>query len=548
MLFNSAPFLLYFLPIVLGGFLVLAWRGARYWAGLWITGASLVFYGSWNLTYVPLLVGSLLFNYFVGTYLARHRQWPVLAAGIALNIAVLVYYKYTGFLIEVARDLTGADLAIPVIVLPLALSFFTFQQIAYLVDAYDGVAEEHDLGNYALFITFFPHLIAGPITHHREMLPQFTHAGTFRPRWDWMALGASLFVIGLFKKVEIADRLGEVARPVFAAASAGQAMTLFDAWGGAIGYALQVYFDFSGYTDMAIGLGLLFCIRLPQNFNSPYKAVNVIDFWSRWHMTLTRFLTTYVYNPLTASLTRARARRGLPLPRGTRMPPRLWLVLVAVPTMLTMLISGVWHGAGWQFVIFGLLHGFYLAVNHAWLGFQHHRARLRQAQGRPARARGALATSVLYAASVGATFICVVVAAVFFRSDSAHTGFRIVQGMLGLGGGPPSETLQHLPIVSVVSQLLGVTIGARQYVFNEHWFWIAVLLVGVWTLPNAQQWLHRYPTALQAPPQPAALQRTWPWLEWRPTAAVAFLLGFGGFFVLLRAVSAAPTEFLYFQF
>ena len=174
MLFNSAPFLLYFLPIVLGGFLVLAWRGARYWAGLWITGASLVFYGSWNLTYVPLLVGSLLFNYFVGTYLARHRQWPVLAAGIALNIAVLVYYKYTGFLIEVARDLTGADLAIPVIVLPLALSFFTFQQIAYLVDAYDGVAEEHDLGNYALFITFFPHLIAGPITHHREMLPQFT--------------------------------------------------------------------------------------------------------------------------------------------------------------------------------------------------------------------------------------------------------------------------------------------------------------------------------------------------------------------------------------
>lgn len=535
MLFNSTIFLAVFLPIVLAGFFVLAGTGRRYWAGIWLTLASLFFYGWWDVRYLPLLLASMAFNYTAGRYLARQPVKAVLVGAIAVNVLLLGYFKYTEFFAGALNQALGLDWTLSHIVLPLAISFFTFQQIAYVCDAYDGVAVEHDFANYCLFITFFPHLIAGPITHHKEMLPQFNDPKNFRPRWDFISIGATLFLIGLFKKVEIADRFGTVAAPVFVAAADDIPLGLVDAWGGALAYTLQLYFDFSGYTDMAIGLGIMFCIRLPQNFNSPYKAGSIIEFWSRWHMTLTRFLTAYVYNPIVVSMTRARAVKGLPLPRRGRMSLGAWLSLVVYPTLLTLFVSGVWHGAGWQFIIFGLLHGFYLCVNHGW---------------RAVKAKYKLADSnhpALIGCTVLLTFACVVVSLMFFRASSVPAAMNMLSGMAGAGGAaaslPDEVTLRRL-----LMEQVGLAISPVSYMTTTQLSWIVVMLAAVWTLPNAQQWLHRYPTALQPQPQPNWLQRIAPALTWRPTTTSGVLIGWFGFFVVMRALSLAPTEFLYFQF
>jgi len=366
MLFNSVEFIAGFLPVVLIGFFVLTGSGRQRLAVIWLTVVSLVFYGWWNPVYVPLLVGSMLVNYLLGGYLRRHPSRLVLGLAVAANVLLLVYYKYTGFLLGTLDAALDLGWRVEDIILPLAISFFTFQQIAYLVDAHDGVVEEHDFANYCLFISFFPQLIAGPITHHAEMLAQFNDRDSFRARIDNLSLGATVFLLGLFKKVVIADTLALKATPVFSLAADGTIPAFYDAWTGALTYTLQIYFDFSGYSDMAIGLALLFGISLPANFNSPFKACNVIDYWSRWHMTLTRFLTAYIYNPIVLRVTRARMVAGKPQPRRGKMTAGTFFALVAYPTVFTMFISGIWHGAGWHFVAFGLLHGFYLVVAHGW--------------------------------------------------------------------------------------------------------------------------------------------------------------------------------------
>jgi alginate O-acetyltransferase complex protein AlgI len=537
MLFNSPIFLLVFLPVVLAGFLVLTGIQRRTWAGMWLTAASLFFYGYWDPRYVPLLLASMVFNYQVGSYLAKNPRRAVLLAAIALNLVLLGYFKYTTFVVGALSDALGTGWVVPQIVLPLAISFFTFQQIAYLSDAYDGEAAEHDFANYCLFITFFPHLVAGPITHHREMLPQFTNAQNFRPRWDVMAVGSTLFLIGLFKKVEVADRFSAIARPAFQAARGTEPIGFLDAWGGALAYSLQIYFDFSGYTDMAIGLGLLFCIRLPQNFNSPYKARNVIDFWSRWHMTLTRFLTAYVYNPITVAITRARAAKGLKPPRRGKMTLGGWLSMVALPTAFTMFVSGVWHGAGWQFIAFGLVHGLYLCVNH---GYRELKAR----RGVPLDSDKPwwIALSVLL------TFLCVVVGQVFFRADDLTSALRLLAGMAGLHGVTLPPSLSSLPGLSALAARLPIAVGRLDYVTVPELCWIGVALAAVWSLPNAQQLLRNYETALQAQPRAHKLQTMLSGLTWRPSWGFGLTFGAFAFFVLMRALSAAPTEFLYFQF
>ncbi|HET6334005.1 MAG TPA: MBOAT family O-acyltransferase [Polyangiales bacterium] len=536
MLFNSSTFLLAFLPIVLCGFLVLAGAGKRSWAGLWLTAASFVFYGWWDVRYVPLLLGSMLFNYSVGRSLARQpRRW-LLWSAVGANVALLGFYKYTDFFLSTVNTVAGLDFALPRIVLPLAISFFTFQQIAYLSDAHDGEAAEHDFANYCLFITFFPHLIAGPITHHREMLPQFNDPENFRPRWDFLSVGATLFLVGLVKKVAVADQCSELVGKVFTA-SAHRPVQLIDAWGGALAYALQIYFDFSGYTDMAIGLGMLFCIRLPQNFNSPYKARNIIEFWSRWHMTLTRFLTAYIYNPITLRMTRARAAKGLPLPRRGRMTFGAWASLVVYPTLLTMLVSGLWHGAGWQFLMFGLLHGVYLCVAHGWHA-------LKAKWGLPVHS----VNKLVNAASVLVTFLCVVVALVYFRSSSVAAANQLLASMLGAGGLMVHPSLLAIPGVGFLAHTFEWTVDSASRVPLSSVVGIAAMLTVVWTLPNAQQWLRSYPTAIQTAPQASWLQRVLPVATWRPTVAFGLSIGAVGFFVIMRAISAAPTEFLYFQF
>lgn len=537
MLFNSAVFIGLFLPVVFAGFLVLSRCRYPRLVAAWLTLASLFFYAWWNPASLPLLLGSMFFNYIVGGLLARNPTQALLVVGIGVNILLLGYFKYTGFAVETANELFGLDWAIPHIVLPLAISFFTFQQIAYLADAHDGLAVEHDFLNYCLFITFFPHLIAGPITHHREMLPQFADPETFRPRWSNISVGATLFFVGLFKKVMIADVFGAYVRPIFDAAAAGAVVSLFESWSAALAYALQIYFDFSGYTDMAIGLGLLFGISLPPNFNSPYKARSIIEFWSRWHMTLTRFLTAYIYNPIVLRVTRARMRRGLPLPRRGEMTPGTFVSVVAFPTILTMFISGFWHGAGWQYIMFGLVHGVALVINHAWRQWK--------------RRRGLPATSdkpAVIAASVLATFLCVLVGLVFFRADDVPTALRLLGSMAGLNGIELPSSFEKIPGVVALAGWFGVPF-VELYDFSPRIMaGVALALLIVWTMPNSQQWLRHYRTALGPQPARSWLQERFAQTTWRPTAAIGLAAGCVSFFTLLRAMSAAPTEFLYFQF
>lgn len=515
MLFNSTVFIAGFLPVVLIGFFLLSSTGRQRWAVIWLTVASLVFYGWWNPANVPLLLGSILFNYLLGGYLLRRPSRVVLVLGIAANLLLLGYYKYTGFLFGTLDDVFGLGWTVGDIALPLAISFFTFQQIAYLVDAHDGEVVEHDFLNYCLFITFFPHLIAGPITHHREMLEQFRTHDNFKPRLDNISIGTTVFLLGLFKKVIIADPLGEKASPVFALAAGGVIPQLHDSWIGALTYTLQIYFDFSGYSDMAIGLGLLFGISLPANFNSPFKARNVIEYWSRWHMTLTRFLTAYLYNPIVLRVTRSRLAAGKPQPHRGKMTTGTFFALVAYPTVFTMFISGIWHGAGWQFVAFGLLHGFYLVIAHGWRAFK-------VKQGWKLDSNNRLHQGI----AVLLTFLCVVVAMVLFRASSVSAALTLLSGMLGLGG-----VAADLHRSDFLSFLL-----------------IAALLAFVWGLPNIQQWMCHFRTALDARTREGWIERWLPFTTWRPTPVLGAVLGGLGFFALACTFSAAPTEFLYFQF
>ena len=544
MLFSSGVFLIGFLPLTLFGFYALGIAGRQRLALGWLTLMSLVFYGWWNPAYVPLLLASMGGNYLLGRRLGQHPSRALLAAGVAGNVLLLGYFKYTGFAVETLDGAFGLGWTLPHIVLPLAISFFTFQQIAYLSDAHDGVAVEHDFPNYCLFITFFPHLIAGPITHHREMLAQFADRSILTPRPELISSGATLFLLGLFKKVMVADQLAGYVAPVFAAAADGTPPTLLPAWGGALAYALQIYFDFSGYTDMAIGLGLLFGISLPPNFDSPYKARNIIEFWSRWHMTLTRFLTAYVYNPVVLRVSRRRLRSGKPMPRRGKTTVGAFASIVAFPTMLTMFVSGVWHGAGWQFIAFGLLHGTYLTANHGWRAVK---ARL----GWPMEGRYA----VLRPASVLFTFVCVVVAQVFFRAPDLHAALAVVSGMAGRNGIVADWSLYETHVLHRAIDVLGVPLAIDPMFQRPQAIAIACLLLVVWTMPNTQQWMRHTRTALGAAPAPGWLESLGarigarlPLAAWRPTVACGALVGALGFVALARALSVAPSEFLYFQF
>src|SRR5688572_12461679 len=399
MLFNSYTFLLLFLPVTLAGSFALArWRASA--AALWLVLASFFFYGWWNARYVPLLAASIAFNYLAGQAIASHRaitaRW-ILGLAVAVNIALLGYFKYAGFVGTNLDALFGSGFQFEHVVLPLGISFYTFTQIAYLVDMYRDPARYRPVP-YALFVTYFPHLIAGPILHHREMMPQFEQPSGFRYDSGNLAAGLTIFAIGLFKKVVLADGIAPHVAPVFDQSAQGYAPTLLEAWGAALAYGLQLYFDFSGYSDMAIGLSKMLGIRLPLNFDSPYKATSIIEFWRRWHMTLSRFLRDYLYVPLGGSRHGA-LRRYLNL-------------------MLTMVLGGLWHGAAWTFVAWGAVHGLLLALNHCW------RAILRRVRiesrwlGASGRALGA-----------ALTFTAVFAAWVLFRAHDLPSALLILRGM-----------------------------------------------------------------------------------------------------------------------
>ena len=543
MLFNSPEFIFAFLPIALLGYFLLGSR-SRPAALVWLTAASLFFYAWWRPVNVLIIAPSIAINYLLARLLLKlvasgeqrlgAARW-VLGLGIVFNLCFLGYFKYINFLATIANDLTGADFVLVELILPLGISFITFQKIAFLVDVYGRRVQSFTLGNYALFVLFFPQLIAGPIVHYRELMPQFERV-TCRFDTDAFSVGATLFVFGLFKKVVMADGISAYSSPLFDAAAGGTALSLPTAWIAALGFTLQMYFDFSGYSDMALGLARMVGVRLPPNFDSPLKATSMVDFWLRWHMTLTRFLTAYLYNPLVLWLTRRRAARGKSAIGGRATTFSAFLTLLAAPTMLTMLASGVWHGAGYMFLLWGLLHGMLLSINHAWRIFA---GRL-LGKGASTLAKGWPGFAL--------TFLCVVVAMVFFRSANGPAAKSILQGMFGLHGfGVPQSVFG--PLASWAARSGGWLYASGEMSATDLIFalaWVAALLGVALLLPNSLQVLERFTPALSTA-KPAGdagwLRRT---LTWAPSPAWAVAT------CVLAGVAVwrlgGQGEFLYWQF
>ncbi|MPQ56038.1 MBOAT family protein [Duganella sp. FT27W] len=495
MLFNSFSFLFLYLPVVLAGYLLLArWRPQ--WIVGWLALVSLFFYGYWDSRYLPLLLVSIVFNYWCGLRIlaaqARRKQW--LIGALAANLALLAYYKYANFFIDSVNAVSGGHLQGWQIILPIGISFFTFTQVAFLVDCYRGLAGEYRFVHYTLFVSYFPHLIAGPVLHHKEMMPQFVTR--CRPNAADFAVGTSIFVIGLAKKVLLADPLSVLVAPVFAPGAEPQ---LVEAWIGALAYTMQLYFDFSGYSDMAIGLSRLFGVRLPLNFHSPYQARDIAEFWRRWHMTLSRFLRDYLYVPLGGN------RAGL-LRRYCNL-------------MATMLIGGLWHGAGWTFVVWGGLHGLFLVLHHGWRSWTGAR------------------TPCWWGRAL--TFLAVVLAWVVFRAPDLATAADIIGAMFGANG---IALPRGLAAYGGSVQSIDVTFSGIRWI-DFSGIGVPTLVVAcvlAWYAPNTQQIFRRYGPALE---RFAGSAGRW---HWRPNRA--WSLGLAALFLGCAFSMNRVSEFLYFQF
>ena len=543
MLFNSYEFILVFLPLTLAGFSLLG-RHSRTLALSWIVLASLVFYAWWRPINALIIAPSVLVNYLLARWLLRLGADKtraglarlVLLLGIAFNIAFLGYFKYINFLSTAANDLVGTNFVLTQVVLPLGISFITFQKIAFLIDVHGGRIPSFTLRDYGLFVLFFPQLIAGPIVHYREMMPQFQQASCRPDRQD-LAVGLSLFVFGLFKKVVLADGVADHVSPIYDQAAAGMQVALFQAWIAAIGFTLQIYFDFSGYSDMALGLARFFGIKLPANFDSPLQATSIVDFWSRWHMTLTRFLTAYLYNPLVLWLTRRRMARRLPGVGGRTPSVGAYFQLVAGPTLLTMLVSGLWHGAGYLFILWGLLHGVYLSINHAWRLLRPRIWLDKEAYERRMRPVGFVIT-----------FLSVAVAMVVFRASNIAAAKSVLQGMTGQHGITLPQQLQSRldPLKGVLQQVVSSTPDLSTQALAMAVAWLAVLLLIALLLPNTLQIMARFEPAIglqHRPGRTLALARA---LDWAPTLPWAVTMAAMAAAAVMRI--GGKSEFLYWQF
>ncbi|HEX2548888.1 MAG TPA: MBOAT family O-acyltransferase [Gammaproteobacteria bacterium] len=408
MLFNSLQFIFVFIPLILFGyFLISRLTSNSTYNILFLAIASLIFYGYWDLKFIPVISISILLNYIFGIFINNKNlkfRKLIFISAVALNLSVIFFYKYLNFGIEIFNMASSHKMEAMKIILPLGISFFTFTQIAYLADVLYGHPGERNFFKYFLFVTYFPHLIAGPILHHKEMMPQFNTKNKNLFSTENLAIGLTVFSIGLFKKVIIADGFSLIANPIFTAITK-QEITSLDAMIGALSYTLQIYFDFSGYSDMAVGLSFMFGIKLPFNFDAPYKSQSMIEFWQRWHITLSRFLRDYLYIALGGN------RKGA---------LRRYVNLI-----LTMLLGGLWHGAGWTFVAWGFLHGMYLSINHWWRGLVNSNKVISK-----------FSNNFLYKlSSLILTQFCVVIAWVYFRADSLHHANNMVKTIFGIKQG-----------------------------------------------------------------------------------------------------------------
>ena len=489
MLFSSYVFLFIFLPVTL----CLYWMCDRFqWASKasFLVAASLVFYGYWEPIHVPLMVGSIIVNFFLAARLtphAGHQRW-LLTISIAFNLALLGLFKYSSFCLGEFSRLSGLEFAWPQLALPLGISFFTFQQIAYLVDCYQKKAPTYRPLEYAGFVLFFPQLIAGPIVHHNQLANQLRPNKNAWLRADHMAIGITVFVIGLFKKIAIADSMAPLADAGFSAVN-GSAISAVSGWTATLAYTCQIYFDFSGYSDMAIGLGWMFSIKLPINFNSPYKATSIVDFWRRWHITLSTFLRDYLYFPLGGS------RRGS--------------IRRYVNLLTTMLLGGIWHGAGWNFIVWGGLHGAFLCVNHGWSNLT----------GR--RQQGVHRKYIWMASSWLVTMLSVIAAWVVFRTETLAAASSMLQALTFQSNIPSlidGASVQNLAIVVCV--FLSCTF-----------------------LPNTQQLMSGY---LDEADKPRQSESAWAWATWRPNAFRGVMTAM--LFMVAISLLTRVKTFLYFQF
>ncbi|MDD9909896.1 MAG: MBOAT family protein [Ahrensia sp.] len=501
MVFSSLEFIYLFLPPVLGIFLLLRWlrmENAIIW---WLIAASLAFYCWWSPLHLLLLLGSVGANYALHRVLIRRRSRALLVVGIVGNLALLAWFKYADFLIgNIAAAFGGSHEALGV-VLPLAISFFTFQQISFLLDTWRGQLEECDFKRYVLFVTFFPQLIAGPIVLQKDTIPQFQLSNFVSRTGLNLLVGAALFCIGLFKKIVLADGIAPFANAAFAAADGGQTLAMDAAWIGALAYTFQIYFDFSGYCDMALGLARMFGIKLPINFNSPYKALSISDFWRRWHITLSRFLRDYLYIALGGNRSGILGRHG--------------------NLLATMLLGGLWHGAGWNFVIWGGLHGSYLVINHFW----------RDLKGRY-QLLAIVPTPIAMIGSWFLTMLAVVIAWVFFRAETFGGAVAMLHAMF-----VPSQS--PLVVESVV-----LFSDAAFAVFA-----IAIMWIIVTAMPNSIEITRRYRPVIDTAKELSNSFGQRAALLWTPRPAWSVAMSAVAVVALIQLYRLNDmTEFIYFNF
>jgi hypothetical protein len=510
--FTSWDFLLYFLPLTVVAFHLIPPR-PTVWRKILLVFASMVFYAWFSFWYAGLLVVSMVLNYSVGEWLGyeldKKKQKLIAVAGVSANLLLLFHFKYYGMFRESLGGLFGISFETLPVVLPLAISFYTFTQIGYVIDVAKKPSIKHGFVDYCLFVVFFPHLIAGPVVRHSEIVPQFANR-ELSPRSKDFAMGITLFLMGLYKKTLLADPVSVHADWIFNQASSGGALSMFSAWVGSIAYGLQIYFDFSGYSDMALGLACMFAIRFPINFNSPYKSSNITDFWKRWHMSLTRFFRDYLYIPFGGN--------------------RLGLLLQIRNILITFLVSGLWHGAGWTFVIWGALHGLYLATHLTW-------KRITDRMGWSIEGRSWTALASLI------TLMAVTFAWVFFRAADVDSALRMSSMMLGLDGVSIPERwavrLDSLPFLS--SLVHGVTIPSP----SIGWFWLcthlSALSVIALFMPNTNQLLSGCQRLMGDSKVNLAAN-----LRLRPVHG--FVLGFLLMGFVYTKFGSAPSPFIYFNF
>lgn len=520
MLFNSFIFLFIFLPFVyLCALAIIKVRPSSLvpWMGI----VSVAFYLWWSVHHAMILVVSILCNYAIARYILAEKKgnWRThaLIGGVILNLCALSYFKYANFFVHNVSALLQVNLSLISVALPLGISFFTFTQIAFLVDCKRNNVSHHSFSNYFLFVTYFPHLIAGPILHHKEMMPQFSTMHEKIGRVNYMAVGLTILIIGLFKKVVLADSISLYADDVFDRA-ASRAPGFLDAWCGSIAYAMQIYFDFSAYSDMAIGISYMFGVRLPLNFDSPYKARNIIDFWRCWHITLSRFLRDLVYIPLGGNQL-GRLRRFFNL-------------------MATMLLGGLWHGANWTFVIWGALHGAYLVVNH---GFR--------AVTKGTKIEVILQTRMGTFLSTAFTFICVVFAWAYFRAADVETAHNVICGMLGLNGFQLPD--RYVPFLGQWVDILksaGIQFVTMEFFGSKQQiFWTLMLLFISFCLPNVREIMCNYQPALELR-HDSDVEVKVGWLMWKPSLTSVVITGSLCSTALWLMLNGDETHFIYFTF